>query len=98
MILKKRLALGDPGFGGVSYVVAGYKTNQLKSPAHKEFDRVSRSEQVKIEHVNNFVKKCGCLSKGSTFHHNKATIPGLVLVATGWYNYMKDVHSKYLGD
>jgi hypothetical protein len=97
-LLTPNLVIGDPGFQGVNYVVAGYKINQLTSDAHKEFDRISRSEQVKIEHVNNFVKKCASLSKLSTFHHNREALAGLVVVGTGWYNYMLEVHGKYLAD
>lgn len=94
--LQDQLAIGDPGFGGVDYIVAGYKTNQLNYPGRREFDRISRSEQVKIEHVNNFVKKCRCLSKGHTFVHKHDQLSGLVLVAAGWYNYMRETHDKYL--
>jgi len=97
-LLINNLVIGDPGFQGVNYVVAGYKINQLTSYAHREFDRLSRSEQVKIEHVNNFVKKCATLSKLSSFHHNRQMLAGLVVVGTGWYNYMLEVHGKYLAD
>ena len=53
-ILGNNLALGDPGFQGVNYVVAGFKSSQLSTLAQFAFDTFSRSEQVLIEHVNSF--------------------------------------------
>jgi len=96
-ILGNKLAIGDPGFGGVDYIVSGLKYNQLKTPAHKEFDRISRSEQVKIEHVNNFVKKCKTLSKTGQFIHRKELLCGCVIVSVGLYNYMLNTFGKCMG-
>jgi len=46
---NQRFALGDPGFAGVRWMVAGYKTNQLNTEEKRIFDRISRSEQVLVE-------------------------------------------------
>jgi hypothetical protein len=55
-VLGDKLALADPGYAGVPFVVAGLKSNQVKSIGAKVFDRVSRSEQVIVEHVNENLK------------------------------------------
>lgn len=44
-ILNGNYALGDPGFAGVPYVVAGLKTNQINGPGARIFDTISREEQ-----------------------------------------------------
>lgn len=95
-ILEDKFALGDPGFAGVSYVVSGLKCNQIHNAAQKHFDRLSRSEQVAIEHVNNFVKKCKILSDGRQFIHATEVLSGCLLVGAGFYNYMINTWSKYL--
>lgn len=95
-VLEDKLVLGDPGFAGVSYVVSGLKSNQVSSPAHKHFDRLSRSEQVAIEHVNNFVKKCKILSDSKQFIHSNEVLSGCVIVGAGLYNYMYKKFGKYL--
>jgi hypothetical protein len=79
-LVKDKFVLGDPGFQGVGYVIAGFKSNQLPTPAHKAFDSLSRTEQVKIEHINNFVKKCKTLSKTDVFIHQQALLSGCVIV------------------
>ena len=94
-IMGGKLALADPGYGGVPYIVTGLKNNQLITQARKEFDRISRSEQVIVEHVNNFIKKCNTLSKQSKFTHSKELLIGCVLICCGWYNYMKAEFNKY---
>ena len=43
---NKNYVLGDTGFQGVEYVVAGLKNNQIQSESEKKFDKISRSEQV----------------------------------------------------
>ncbi|KAL6080423.1 hypothetical protein QOT17_000072 [Balamuthia mandrillaris] len=55
-ILQQKFALDDPGFGLVDYIVTGLRTNQMVSKAHVIFDALSRSEQMGIEHINNFFK------------------------------------------
>jgi hypothetical protein len=94
-VLKEDLVLGDPGFAGVPYVVSGFKTNQLTSLPRIQFDRISRSEQVAIEHINNFVKKCNILSKREQCIHSIETLSGCVLVGAGMYNYMRKTFNKY---
>ena len=83
-------ALGDSGFAGVSYSVSGFKTNQLKSEQHKVFDKVTRSEQIVVEHVNCFIKKCKCLSKEGKFIHSHETLALLSLIICGWYNWRRE--------
>ena len=73
-ILQGKYALGDPGYEGVPYVVAGFKSNQLQQQEKDErnkFDRISRKEQIPIEHVNNFIKSCRVLSKRNQFIHSR---------------------------
>jgi hypothetical protein len=43
----------------VPFVVAGLKSNQVESIGAKVFHRVSRSEQVIVEHVNENLKRQG---------------------------------------
>ena len=40
-VLDGRYALGNPGYAGVPYVVAGLKTNQLHSPGAHRFDSLT---------------------------------------------------------
>jgi len=94
-VLNGKLALGDPGFQGVDYVVAGLKSNQVKTQAHFEFDRITRSEQVVVEHVNNFVKKQRTLSKGVQFIHCRSHLVACVFIVAGWYNFMFNNFNKY---
>jgi hypothetical protein len=83
-VLEDKLVFGNPG---VPYVVSGLKSNQLKESSHWYFDRISRSEQVTIEHVNNFVKKCKILED--------QTIHSSVAMGAGFYNYMFTTFQKY---
>ena len=55
-------------YAGVPYIIAGLKSNQLKTKEHEEFDRLPRREQILIEHVNCFLKKCKVLSKKNVFN------------------------------
>ena len=48
-ICNEKFALGDPGFGNVSYVIPGLKQNQLSNTKLRKFDKISRSEQKHIE-------------------------------------------------
>jgi hypothetical protein len=94
-ILGRRYALGDPGYAGVDYVVSGFKTNQLINEERRVFDRISRTEQVVIEHVNNFIKTCHSLSKSNQFHHSTEKHVAIVFVVSGWYNWMKETYGKF---
>jgi len=91
----KHFALGDPGYAGVDYVVSGFKSNQLVNPQCRSFDAISRTEQVVIEHVNNFIKSCRVLSKSNQFHHSREKHINCVFIVTGWYNWMKKNYSKF---
>jgi len=84
---RRSLALGDPGFGGVSYVLCGYKGNQLNSPGRMYFDKISRSEQVIVENVNSMFKRCLCVSKVSKKRHSIQLVGLWNVVAAGWYNW-----------
>lgn len=95
IIGPKNFALGDPGYAGVDYVVSGFKSNQLANPQCREFDIVSRSEQVIIEHVNNFIKSCRVLSKSNQFHHSREKHISCVFIVSGWYNWMKQKFGKF---
>eukprot|EP01121_Diplochlamys_sp_Union-15-3_P015606 TRINITY_DN5200_c0_g1_i4.p1 TRINITY_DN5200_c0_g1~~TRINITY_DN5200_c0_g1_i4.p1 ORF type:complete len:169 (+),score=13.50 TRINITY_DN5200_c0_g1_i4:324-830(+) len=85
-ILGNRFALGDPGYNGVPYVISGLRVNQINSSAHSKFDMVTRSEQVIVEHVNCFIKKCAVLSKQCKFIHMPELLVACVFIICGWYN------------
>jgi len=76
-------------------VIAGLKSYQLTSNARLQFDRISRSEQVIMEHVNNFTKKISSISKAIQFQHSKELQAGCVIISCGWYNYMWKYYNKY---
>jgi hypothetical protein len=88
-------ALGDPGYAGVPYVVAGMKSNQLQTEDDYEFDKTSRHEQVVIEHVNSFLKHFSVLSKGKKFKHSRVVHVSCVVICCGWYNMMKTLHGAF---
>lgn len=88
-------ALGDPGYGGVPYVVAGFKSNQVHTEADRTFDRISRSEQVVVEHVNAFLKQVEVLSKRSKFEHEISMLVSAVFIVCGWYNFSKQAFNKF---
>lgn len=94
-VLGDSFALGDPGFAGVPYCVAGFRGNQLTSVSHKTFDSISRSEQVIIEHVNSFIKQTEVLAKSSKFCHRLDLLVHCVFIVTGWYNFMKQEFDKF---
>lgn len=77
------------------YVVSRLKFNQLNSDERREFDRISRSEQVIIEHVNSFIKSCKVLSKKNQFIHGRDKHIASVFIVCGWYNWMKLVFNKF---
>jgi hypothetical protein len=91
---KNRFALGDPGYAGVPWVVAGFKTNQLKTPEARRFDTISRAEQAQVEHVNNFIKKCQVLSKTNMFRQGREKHVACVFIVCGWFNWMKWTFGK----
>jgi hypothetical protein len=88
-------ALGDPGYAGVPYVVAGLKSNQLKEKEDQEFDTLSREEQILIEHVNRFLKACIVLSKNVVFKHSRVMHVSCVIICCGWYNMMKTKYGLF---
>jgi hypothetical protein len=92
---EKNFALGDPGYNGVDYVVSGLKSNQLVSDEAREFDRISRMEQIVVEHVNKHIKDCKDLSKSNQFRHGKDMHMCAVFFCCGWYNYMKKFCGKF---
>jgi hypothetical protein len=92
---QNRFALGDPGYAGVPWVVAGLKCNQVHTQEEAFFDMVSRSEQAKVEHVNSFIKKCKILSKSNQFHHNREKHIACVFIVCGWFNWMKQNFGKF---
>ncbi len=85
---RSTYVLGDTGFQGVDYVVSGLKNNQIKSLAEKKFDKLSRSEQVIVEHVNNFIKKCVSINKSDVFKHSRVHLTACVHICCGLYNWM----------
>jgi len=94
-LLEGRYVIGDPGYNGVPYVVSGLKFNQLNSDERREFDLISRSEQVIIEHVNSFIKSCKVLSKKNQFIHGRDKHISCVFIVCGWYNWIKRTFQKF---
>ena len=61
------------------------------------FDKTSRFEQKKVEHVNNFIKQCKILSNDVVYHHSRFNlIVGAVFICCGLYNYKKKKGYAYL--
>ena len=85
-ILQNQFALGDPGYAGVSYVIAGYKSNEIYQNVQLVFDQISRQEQSGIEHVNRHLKQCQVLSKHPQFIYNRTMYVRCVFLVCGWYN------------
>jgi hypothetical protein len=89
IIKEDKFALGDPGYQGVNWVVAGYKASDLPdTDAAVYFDAVSREEQRMIETVNCFIKK-NVLTKNKKFHHKHELLIFCIAITCGWYNYRK---------
>jgi hypothetical protein len=89
IVNDSELVLGDPGYNGVDYIIAGYKPSELPDTAEAvEFDFVSRQEQRMIEHVNSHFKKC-VIAKGLKFRHGRDKLTMVVLIAAGLYNWKK---------
>ena len=82
-IIGDNFALGDPGYLSCNNVVAGLKVNQITSNVHWNFDKQSRYEQIKIEHVNSFLKRCISIDKHTQFVHSKSKLCGCVLIRAG---------------
>jgi len=85
----------DSGFAGVPYVVAGLKSNQLKTKEQQHFDFISRKEQILIEHVNRFIKQWKVLSKRVVFKHSRVLHVSCVMISCGWYNMMKTKYGMF---
>jgi hypothetical protein len=84
---QQNFALGDPGFQNVDYIIAGLKSNMIASEKHRILYRVTKSEQVCVEHVNQFLKNFKSL--GMKHRHDNATLVGCVYVACGLYIWKK---------
>jgi hypothetical protein len=96
-VLGTKFALGDPGFQGVDYVVAGFKSSAITTDAQDVFDDISRTEQSAVEHVNNFIKKSAVLSKQNKFvHPSTDKLVACVFIVCGLYNYKK-LKGHYVG-
>ena len=90
---KKNFAIGDTGFNNVDYCVAGLKLNQIKTNGDVRFDHVSREEQKRIEHVNNFLKNFTSLQR---FKGKEEDFVAIVMITCGLYN-MKKGEGHYEG-
>lgn len=88
-IVNEDYAIGDTGYNNVGFVIAGLRKNQLQTPAHKLYDKITRAEQKPIEHVNCFIKKYKLLSKTTTFTGKRSHLVMVVLMVCGMYNYKK---------
>jgi hypothetical protein len=97
-VLVDKFAIGDPGFAGSENVISGLKSNQVKSVGQIMFDRISRQEQVCIEAVNGFIKKCVSISKTHQFTHSRWHLTCCVFICCGLYNFMKKNFGKYTAE
>jgi hypothetical protein len=57
-IIGSLYALADPGYDGCDYVISGMKRKCIHTDNEREFFKITYREQRKIEHINNFFKKC----------------------------------------
>ena len=92
------VALGDPGYQGLSWVVAGLKVPQIKTAADKRFSLVTKAEQKKIEGVNTFFKGISQdLSKETVFRLDYPTCTAVTMISLGIYNWRlsKGVFAAY---
>ena len=85
-ILGNRFTLGDSAFSGTSTVIGSFKPSQVKTPQKRVFDRITRREQILIEHVNCWVKSSATLSRGSRFTHGEDKLNMCVFIVCGLYN------------
>ena len=79
----------------IDNVVVGYSQPQLKrkknehskepSKKRKKFDKIARIEQKKIEHVNNFLKKYGCLN--NIYKEDELKHSYIIIIVAGLYNW-----------
>jgi hypothetical protein len=91
----KFYALADPGLASVSYVVASLKANQVQTKNDLHFDQISRSEQLLIELVNMFLKKCKVLNKKNAFKHSRVMHVLCVIICCEWYNIAKNEYGSF---
>lgn len=89
-ILGAKFALGDTGFGNVSYIVTGLRLNQLKTNACKKYDKISRREQKPIEWINNSIKRWKALSNETRFCHSTFIQTLAVSTCCSLYNIKKE--------
>jgi len=85
------LAIGDPGFTVVDFVVPGYQRSQLNSGNTErriKFDKITRSEQVLIEQVNQWYKK-ECVNKEGKKRHKPQLLALFNVICAGLYNWKK---------
>lgn len=88
-IVGNKLVLGDPGFEGVSYVVAGYRPTEINSRERELYYLISKKEQVLIEHINCFFKKCKSVNKEDCFIDNQKRLLACIKISLGLYNYKR---------
>jgi hypothetical protein len=85
-IIGSLYALADPGYYGCDYVIAGMKRKCIHTDNEREFFKITYREQRKIEHINNFFKKCRPVAKDTVFRHDEALQAGCILISCGMYN------------
>ena len=85
-ILGNKFALADSAFGGVRNIVAGFRPCQVNSEGKRKFDRITRREQVIIEHVHGWIKSSKSISKGSRFVHVEQKLVMCMYIVCGLYN------------
>ena len=86
-ILGRKFAIADTAFNGNSNIVAGLK--KVSTEGEVIFDRISRSEQVVVEHVNDFVKNSVALDKNTKFRHSPDKLIYSVFIMSGIYNWKR---------
>ena len=61
-------AISDSGFSGLKRVCPGFKSTYVDTKRRKKWDEITRSEQKRVEHINNWLKTLTNTFKGSQLH------------------------------
>lgn len=94
-LCKDIYLIADTGYQGISWVLPGLKSNQIKDHYDENWDKVSRKEQKIVEHVNCAIKKAHCLSKERKFYHSRYLLLRIILFTCGLYNWALENKFKY---
>jgi hypothetical protein len=88
---RARLERSNGNTTNCSGIIYGFMKNQLKTNAHKLFDKITRFEQKKIEHVNCFLEVYTILRgrEKEGFRHSIDVFASVFSLLCSIYNYKK---------